>query len=300
MKINNYWSFIQMGAFLGLSGFLASCEVINPEEPVPAYLYIPEVQFSTDAFTEGTDSEKITEIWLSVSGDFLGAYAIPARIPLLEFGEQTITISAGIKDNGISNTPEIYPFYQGFVFDRNLQSHVIDTIRPVFRYSDQAKFAFIEDFEGSTSVFQVVRIGDQNQFQVSDEEPFEGNASGLITLDSVNTIFEIATETRYGQLKEVGTAIYLELNYKSDVPVVFGLVGYNEGDFPSEGIILLDPGFFPSDTWNKIYFNLTENIFELNKDEYQIALQAFIPYENGQPSVKTAKVYLDNIKLLHF
>ncbi|HMQ46588.1 MAG TPA: hypothetical protein PKA00_03695 [Saprospiraceae bacterium] len=300
MKINNYWHFLKIGSLFGMLGFVGACEVINPEEPIPAYLYVTDVQFVAEPFSEGSDSEKITEVWLSVSGDFLGAYAVPALIPLLEFGEQTITISAGIKDNGISNTPEIYPFYKGFTFDRNLQPNVIDTIRPIFRYSDQAKFAFIEDFEGSTSVFQVVRIGDQDQFSISNEDPFEGNASGLITLDSVNTIFEIATEIRYDQLKEVGTAIYLELNYKSDVPVVFGLVGYNEGDFPSEGIILLDPGFFPSEDWNKIYFNLTENIFELNKDEYQIALQAFIPFENGQPSVKTAKVYLDNVKLLHF
>ncbi|HQU57565.1 MAG TPA: hypothetical protein PLU64_00170, partial [Saprospiraceae bacterium] len=108
------------------------------------------------------------------------------------------------------------------------------------------------------------------------------------------------TTERFSGLASRSPFVYLEVNYKSDVPVLFGLIGNRKNGIPSQEVIILDPGFVPKAEWNKIYFNLSYLINEINQEEYQVVFQAFIPIENGQFSRKQANVWLDNIKLLHF
>lgn len=279
---------------------LTACDIIDPEEDIPAYLYVPDFTLTTNAITEGSASEKITDVWLSVDGDFLGAYTLPALIPLLEVGERNIVLQAGIKDNGINATPDIYPYYQDFRLARTLIPDMVDTLRPAIRYRNDVQFAFIENFEGNSQIFQDVRRGSLNQIQITDAEVFEGNGAGLISLDSSMSILEVATNSRFANLASRSPFVYLEVNYKSDVPVVFGLIGNDRNGLPSQEIIILNPGFSPKEEWNKIYFNLSFILAEMGKEEYQVVFQAFIPIENGQLSRNKANVWLDNIKLLHF
>lgn len=279
---------------------LAACDIINPAEDVPAYLYVPDFTLTTNAITEGSASEKITDVWLSVDGGFLGAYTLPALIPVLELGGRDIALQAGIKDNGINSTPEIYPYYQDFRVNRTLSPGQVDTLRPAIRYRDDVQFAFIENFERNGQIFQDVRRGSLDQIQIITTDVFEGSASGLITLDSANSVLEVATTERFSGLASRSPFVYLEVNYKSDVPVLFGLIGNRKNGIPSQEVIILDPGFVPKAEWNKIYFNLSYLINEINQEEYQVVFQAFIPIENGQFSRKQANVWLDNIKLLHF
>ncbi len=279
---------------------LTACDIINPEEDIPAYLYVPDFTLTTNAITEGSASEKITDVWLSIDGDFLGAYTLPALIPLLEVGERDIVLQAGIKDNGINATPDIYPYYQDFRLARTLIPDMVDTLRPAIRYRNDVQFAFIENFEGNSQIFQDVRRGSLNQIQITDAGVFEGNGACLIRLDSSMSILEVATNSRFANLASRSPFVYLEVNYKSDVPVVFGLIGNDRNGLPSQEIIILNPGFSPKEEWNKIYFNLSFILAEMGKEEYQVVFQAFIPIENGQLSRNKANVWLDNIKLLHF
>ncbi|MCB0564191.1 MAG: hypothetical protein KDD01_07430 [Phaeodactylibacter sp.] len=279
---------------------LSSCDIINPEEDIPAYIYVPDIELQANSITEGSSSEKITEVWLSLDGGFLGAYSLPALIPLLETGSREIILQAGIKDNGINSTPDIYPFYETSTYNKTLVSNVVDTIRPVIGYQDVAKFAFIENFERSTHLFQDIRRGQLSQVQLVAEGAFEGSQSLRIRLDTTSSILEVATNARYSELTKQSPLVYLEVNYRSDVPVVFGVIGHDINGLPSQGEAALDPGFSPREDWNKIYFNLSRMIVDLNREEYQVVLQAYIPIENGQLSKKSADIWLDNIKLVHF
>ncbi len=276
---------------------MMSCEIINPEEDIPAYLYLEEFQLNTDANAEGSDSEKITEGWLSVDGQFLGAYSLPALVPVLATGEREISLQAGIRDNGISRTPEVYPFYQIYRTTLSLSANKVDTVSPRTSYSDRTRFAFIDDFDRGPTEFQDIRIGSsENAMRAEETMVFEGQASGRIRLDADNPAVELATVTRYGDLTENSPFVYLEVNYKSDVPVIFGLIGY-QATFPGPGTPLFDPGFRERDDWNKIYFNLSPLIANSNFDEFQVALQAVLPPDSG---VEEAFIWFDNIKLVHF
>ncbi len=292
----------QWGLFSLLAILLwGGCDLINPEEETPAYLYVTNFELTTDAVLEGSASHKITDVWLSVDGNFLGVYTLPALIPVLESGEHVLTLDAGIKDNGINSTPDIYPFYQNYQVTVDLQPNQTDTIRPVTRYRSNTKFSFIEPFESTQHQFRDVRqpVG-ATGIQISAQDVFEGQSSGLILLDSAKAFVEIATLEKYRNLMKDGAFVYLELNYKSDVPALFGVVGHLDAGGIGSMATLYEPGFLPKDEWNKIYFNLTKMIFDGDFDAYQIIFQAFIPSENGKPTLSTAKVWLDNIKLVHF
>ena len=273
-----------------------SCDIINPEEEIPAYVYLDTFSFTTTVI-QGTDSELITDGWLSAGQDFLGAYDLPALVPVLASGETTVTLEAGIKDNGITLTRDIYPFYRPFQISVDLQPNEVDTIRPFTTYRDEAKFALVEGFESENQQFREIRIGDiDHRVMLESDGAVEGNSSGMVMLDEDQSVVEIATEQRFSGLTDVGTFVYLEVNYRSDVPVLFGVVGHAGG--ASETIY--DPGFLPKENWGKIYFNISPLFFTGNYDEYQIVFQASIPTQNGELTRQTAKVWLDNIKLLHF
>ncbi|MCB9294563.1 MAG: hypothetical protein H6559_15800 [Lewinellaceae bacterium] len=296
---NTLWT--KAGMSLLALAALASCDVINPEESIPGYLYVPDIELEANSVTQGTSSERITDAWLSVDGSFLGAYTLPALIPLLETGGREIILQAGIKDNGINSTPDIYPFYEAYTTSLTLEADRTDTIRPVISYQNAARFAFIENFERSNHLFQdLVGRGSLSQVQLVTEGAFEGAQSLKISLDSSSSIVELATEERFSGLTAQSPLVYLEVNYRSDVPVVFGVIGHQAGAPASQGVAALNPGFSPSEEWNKIYFNLSSLIIGVNREEYQVALQAFIPFENGGLARNTGNVWLDNIKLVHF
>jgi hypothetical protein len=284
-----------------LSLLLVSCDIINPSEEIPSYVTVQSTSLNTNIFTEGTNSNKITEVWLSVDGNFLGAYPIPSTFPIIQAGESEITFQAGIKDNGITSTPEIYPFYSIFTTTVNLEQEATIEINPDFIYRPDTKFAFIEDFEGGSQVFRDFALGSEEQFIISDEDPFEGNFSAKIVLDQNSPVVQVATASRYTDLVSINSStVYLEVDYKSDVTVVFGVVGHFTGS-TAEGQILLDPGFLPSQNWNKIYFNLSLLVSSLRLEEYQVVMLAAIPANpDGSLQLETANVWLDNIKLVHF
>jgi hypothetical protein len=278
----------------------SGCDLINPEEPIPGYVHIPSVEVLTKA-GEGTAASKLTEVWVTVEGEFVGAYPIPADIPILAEGEVTVFVQAGIKDNGIGSLPEIYPFFEAYEATVALGPNTTDTIRPVFRYLEQTRFALVEGFENGSQVFRDVLSGRSGQLRLVQNEVFEGNSALQISLDSVNTLLQVATLERYPEIVGNNSArVYLEMHYKSEVPVVFGLIGYDSGQLGGRRTAFI-AGFRSSEEWNKIYFNFSLDAIELGSDEYQVFLQASIPNgEDGTPSLDEARVWLDNVKLLHF
>lgn len=285
---------------IAMSGLLAGCEWINPSEPVPAYIFVPALPVETNANTQGSSSARITEVWITVNDLFLGAYSLPALVPVLKQGMAEVTLEAGIKDNGIVARPEIYPFYAPVSIQVELQPDRIDTIQPVVRYRPGVQFAFIEDFEKAPHLFGELFQGSEgNRIELEEVGAFEGSFSGKLQLNKVNPVVEIATSESFAGLADRGFQVYLELNYRSEAPVVFGIVGRNQND-PGNEYIYYDPGFLPKEEWNKIYFNLSLLVLDNPFDEYRISLQAFLPEDNGNAIPDKATVWLDNIKLIHF
>ncbi len=287
-------------AILGTSLLAASCQPDNFGKEIPAFVEIDTFVLRTDQALQGSASEKITEVWLNVDGDFLGAYSLPARVPLLGGGQRQLSLQAGIRDNGISRSPEVYPFYSDFERRLELQPGATLRLSPEISYLGQTRFAFIEDFESGRPIFGDLQVGNpDNELRPVAAGAFEGDFSGRIRLTRESPVVQLATLDRYRDLDGGGTPLYLEVNYRSDVPVVFGLIGYDDA-LPTQPNLLVDPGFLPSTTWNKIYFNFTPLLLQADNDAYQVVLQAAIPREEGDYVMEEATIWLDNIKLVHF
>ena len=115
----------------------SSCDIINPKEQVPSYIGIYDISLlvpSQDEGVFGSDSENITDVWLYTDNQLIGAFELPAVIPVLYEGMQNIKAYAGIKVNGISNSREIYPFYSYYEINMELIPGAVNTITPVVKY----------------------------------------------------------------------------------------------------------------------------------------------------------------------
>ena len=91
-------------AVLGFSGCPADLEI------APAIIVLDDLIFDAGAFPGGSTSN-ITEVWAFSGEEFLGAFPLPARIPVLAVGSTDIRLEAGVRQNGISSTPDFYEFY---------------------------------------------------------------------------------------------------------------------------------------------------------------------------------------------
>ncbi|MCH8330577.1 MAG: hypothetical protein IH946_04225, partial [Bacteroidetes bacterium] len=188
---------------------LFGCEIINPEEPVPAYLHIPLISLITDPAKEGSNSHKIIDAWVFVDDKARGVYELPVTIPLLYKGSPKITINAGIVDNGIADTRAIYSLYRSFVVNAgsgtiDLVPAQIDTLTPTVQYKDSAVFHLIEDFE-SMPILKRLK-GDTGIVIGNDAiHRFEGNY-GRIYLNWDKPIFEVVSIDSF-QLPKQGTPV---------------------------------------------------------------------------------------------
>ncbi|MCB9283793.1 MAG: hypothetical protein H6563_06945 [Lewinellaceae bacterium] len=277
----------------------SACNLINPEEQIPAYIYVEPFTLKANPDVEvGSLDQKITHVFAYVGNAYLGVYTLPALIPVLQEGEQPLALDAAIRDNGVSTTIAIYPFYERYEQLIDLQPAQVDTIKPVTRYRSNTHVYFIEDFEAGIPIFSEDRDGnDQTFMDVTTDEVYEGNRSGIVRLDSINPIFDVGTDRADLYPLVGGGRIYLEVNYKTDIDLIFGLA---EIDNAGNALSYYEYGLLARATWNKVYFNLTELVLSTNADGYQVLLTGGLPIQNGKFALSKANVYLDNIKLISF
>ena len=84
--------------FLLLLLVMVGCERFEGDQSVPAYMSIDSIALQiNDQGKEGSSSHNITDAWVFVDDQSVGAYQLPACFPLLNQGAHTITIFAGIK-----------------------------------------------------------------------------------------------------------------------------------------------------------------------------------------------------------
>ncbi len=284
--------FLKLYIVLFLTITFSACDVINPEEDIPAYIEL--LPFEYTAGFDGSNSTNITEAWIIVGGEFLGAFDLPKTIPILNSGEVDVIIDAGIKDNAFDPTPSIYPFYERYRETVNLVPGETISIQPRTRYDmDVTQVVFQENFDDGTINFTDVAK--------TVEDVKEGGGSGLIELNKDALPLLIVSSLPLEEFPTIGSTGYVEIDYKNDVPILIGVVGHDinglevYADFPY--------GLNPSTEWKKAYFNFTNmlnNLEQSNARVYQIRILSQIPLENGEFIMENAEIRLDNIKLLTF
>jgi len=276
-----------------------SCDRSSEQVPVPAYIYVQDIRFQQGNPTrEGSAAHNITDAWVSVDGQLIGVNKLPTLLPVIldeNISNHQVTIRAGIEKNGISSTRTDYLVFRRYNEFRNLQAGQIDTFNAVVGYDTTAVIELVEDFEGAGIAFGEDLDGNANTVMTRQtDDIFEGAYSGQLVIDSANLECRLASTARFANLQPSGTAfaVYLEMHYKTELPIQIALVahfanGQTETRFKG--------GVNPSGFWNKVYFDFSEDIFQLNAQSYSLL---FLVQNTNR--LAAPKVYVDNIKLVHF
>ncbi len=269
--------------------FFTSCEIINPGEDVPSYIRVESISLVTDSVTQGSASNKITDVWLYVDDQPLGVYEMPVSIPVLAGGTHYISVRAGIIVNGIAATRVYYPFYTFYNDTINLIRGSVTTISPVVHYFSGTIFALEESFSGPG--YDIVRstASDTTYQVINNQNSFEGG-TGAAYLDASHPVFECEP---FDSLQlPMNSPVYMELNYKSNTDfsvsmrAITSQLTYN--------IFVLN--IRATTEWKKIYINLTDWL-ALYPGAY--GYKPYIHLERNS-DVGDAQLFFDNFKVVHF
>lgn len=286
MKKTSYLILL-VGALL----FLQNC---NKKERVAGYIKVEGFNVQNTNANFGTTSSSITDVWAYTNGEFLGMYQLPATIPIISDESQLdILFYPGIKVNGIASTRGVYPYYKvirdtvPFASGQTTNVGVLST-----EYLSTTQVLFNETFEFGNDFFEDLDGNTETSINAVNADVFEGNKSGYIELaasgGASNTTIEVASTTIViPQQKKV----FLELNYKNNIPFTIGLVGYD-----NNGAQQRTPyyGVNTKDTWNKVYFDIGKISNQFSNTNFKLYLQAERPSD-----VTIGKIYLDNVKLIY-
>lgn len=267
--------------------FLGNCT--KEAAQIPAYLSIEKIRFQPES-NQGSTSSNIGYAFIYIDNEFKGGYELPIdRIPILTTGPAEVLIRAGIKVNGITTNPDEYPPYSDFTTTVDFKAEETTTIDPVVKYKDNIRFAINEDFDSENHKFKNDLDDDPvTKVEIDGNGAFEGK-SARIQLNSDHDQIIAATDF-FDVLPKNNTPVWLEIDYKTEVPVIFGLTGFESANnfeqFPEFGIN-------SNDNWNKIYFDVSQYANLPDYIEHQLFFGASLAGEEGE-------IFLDNIKLLYF
>jgi len=268
---------------------ISACDIVNPEEALPAYLKIERFEFSTTP-EQGAASEQITDVWVFVNDLSLGIYELPATIPSLEVGNQNITIFPVIRENGFRSTPIIYPFYNRFETTIDLVVGETATIEPTTTYVNNAIFELVEDFN---STGHLLRGGDGNAVEVVD-------GIGEILFEPTEAIEFTSTRTFLDLPINNGLAVFVEFDYKTNVEFEVGLVGLDPSPTNPVNATVYNVVLCPINRWNKVYVNMQDVLSISQLPGYKLAFRASTDDTaecETRPS-ETPEVFIDNVKFI--
>lgn len=259
----------------------------------PPLFKVDEVSLRTNT-QEGTDDHNIRDLWMFLDGVDLGVFTLPTEIPVIPVDGQTngvVQFSPGVRNNGINSSPIIYPFYQSVFREEALENGTCQIVDLEFQYDPTTQFAYIQDFELENGLAMDQDGDGEIGITLSTEQVFEGARSAHIALNDETPFTEVASLQTFENLPLNGSPVFMEINYKNDVELNIGLIGF----FGNQPITNISHVLNPSEEWNKVYIDFTFILLDSQLDAYKLFFGAAID-QSGQ----NADVFIDNIKLVHF
>ncbi len=272
---------------LAAACFWGSCDIINPEEQQPTYVRIDSFAFEPGVNT-GTSSQRITSVWAYLNGQILGAFDLPATIPVLADEPSELLLRAGVMYGGISDILIPYPFFRGDTMTLTPTPGEIINFTPKTRYFSEDLLNFInEDFELGNS-FTLV-YGDTTLERTSDPSlVFEGDFSGHIEFNN-HKFAEYVMTTSFTSSGSAGT--FAEINYRGSLPFDVGITTTNSGGQAVSQYLFT---YRAREDWNKVYVGMQDFINAYPNRPYRLLIRVY----SAEPT--QGYVSLDNIKVVNF
>ncbi|MBS4057152.1 MAG: hypothetical protein KKD74_06540 [Bacteroidetes bacterium] len=274
-----------------------SCRKFDGDQTIPAYLRIDTISLTTDYFTEGAGTHNITDAWVFVNDQLIGAFELPATFPVLATGVNKVEIRPGIKINGISATRAPYPFYKPYIIEAfNFVEDSVQVLHPTTSYYGTSNFAWLEDFEGSSISLEKTSKSDTTINKTAPANSPEAwlseysAYSGKIHLTGDFKKFEVATFNSY-VLPGKGAPVFLEMDYKCDRAFGVGLFVKNSNTILTLPLVIMNK----TTGWKKIYINLGPTITDYPNAQY---IKVYFDSDLGTEATD-AQYFIDNLKIVY-
>lgn len=259
----------------------------------PAFIEIDTI--SLNAQNHGSSSSHFTDAWIYINSNLLGAFELPARIPVLQEGNADVIIFPGIQLNGLSTVRTQYLKTVPYQGSLNFVPGQTIKMNPVLKYDSLTVFEYMENFEqaGVTIDKSEGAYGQYTRILGAPQIAFEGGGCGLLTHDGAeNTITQIETNNWFTLPKGDVGGIYFELNYKCNTSFTVSLLAK-----PSDGVVqrIGVIGINPSPTWKKMYVGISSTVNQYTAGNQ---FKPVIGYSRN-PSIPVQEVYIDNLKMLY-
>jgi hypothetical protein len=266
----------------------SSCEMINPDEEIPAYLTIDTILLSTQIHSQGPANHKITDAWITVNGDFIGVFELPCKVPVLASGEASIYVQPGIKNNGIASSRIYYPFYTIWNTTIELTPGELHSLTPQVSYRDETIFEWYENFEDPG-----ISLDTTFKSEAALRDTFiYGSNAGKVLLTGDQTFFDAETMDLFQFPNSYTPSLFIEMDYQASNILAVGIVVTYPGEIVIQPLIFLNP----TNEWNKIYIDASYYAQTAgNATGFRIFFQA-----SKNDTIPTTEIVFDNLKLLHF
>lgn len=284
--------FMRLARWMYVFLFAVACNR-SDEDAVPAFIHVDSVGFSTQAL-QGSNSSSITELWVYSDGDILGVVDTPVSLPLLKTGIQTITVFAGIKNNGMGTSRIRYPFYTTYDTTLSITAGEEYDIKPSYAYVPNVSIDATRNFEaGNTFVESSTNSGSIELIN----DPLVA-ASGVrcvrMNLPPGAPLLSYLDETNIAL--NAGEVAFMEMDYSCNNTFVVGVFTIDGGNSTKVPVLYLTPTQPEGDAspaWNKIYMDLGMIASQYpNTDNFRLYVEC-ISEEAAEPIV-----FLDDIKIL--
>lgn len=263
-------------------------------DKVPGYLDIPAITLNAGS-NAGGNTIRATDAWVYADEELIGVWELPARVPVLKSGATTITVAAGIKQNGMYDDRLRYPFYTRWEGMVDLAPTSSQSILPVVNYIPQANF-WIEAFEDVGTQLNVTSNSDTTLLRFTPQSHpdivLDGTPCGGVILDSENRYIRLYTDINF---EPSNGPIFLEMDYRNDVQFTVGVTYVQSGTPIVQPYVYVVPtrrsdGSMP---WNKIYIELSSRWNLAGIGQRNFFLEVALPSDRN-----SGEVYFDNIKVV--
>lgn len=265
---------------------LTSCE----DEQIPAFVAVDHYTLNTVA-GQGTSRHAITDCWVYVDEQIIGAFQMPFEIPVLAEGEHTIRIRPGIRVNGLESQRSISPFFTDKVITTQFHPDSTITFSPTTEYRVETDFVWLEDFTQAGFSLEASDISITAPLRQNiPENVIEGHYMRM-HIPAGDTGIAECRSTGFFDLEKEGKTVFLEFDYKCNTPLRVGLMIYEPTTLRQIPILVLNP----TTEWKHIYVSLTENVsFYTNA----FGQRVFFGFIGLGDQTEPLEALIDNIKLM--
>ncbi len=268
------------------AGTQTGCNIVNPADPVPAFIEVDSFSFANpDPFATVGSTRQIRSVFVSFEGKNVGTFDLPARIPVLAGSGGTLLLFPGVDNTAQFVTQLQYPHYKIFSTGLSAAAGEVVKVAPQTGYTPASRFVYKEDFENSNDLQAI--FGPEFEVTTTPATVITGSRSGLVRLDdsSGESILVSTTSFLPGT-----TDNFLEIDYRSTAFLRVGLVA---GTGNPQYIVTLNP----APAGNKVYVSLQRIIgnFGANAGAFRIVFQSY-----REVGAQQGYVVLDNLKVVTF